>query len=51
MSTSDGLYRIDSSIEAVVELYTVELGDVAIGANSVWIAVYGSDSLVRIGPE
>lgn len=51
MSTSDGLYRINASIEAVVELYPVELGDVAIGADSVWIAVYGSDSLVRIGPE
>ena len=51
LNTSDGLYRIDASMEAVVvEVYPVELGDASIGAGSVWIAVYGTDQLVRIGP-
>jgi YVTN family beta-propeller protein len=51
VSTSDGVYRIDASTNQVVGRLPADLGDLAVGAGSVWLAPYGKGVLLRIEPD
>jgi virginiamycin B lyase len=51
VSTDDGLFRIDQATSAVVGLLPVPRGDVAVGADAVWLVPYSAASLIKIAPN